>query len=243
MSAPDLLADIAEAADELTNPMYSIERIPDINAYRHKRLRRTWTITLPSLLDQLAAAIVPGEAYTEDEVSRAAFASRPAARLDAIDRLLAIEAGAATWCTRTILKPRDDPASNIRALVGAAPVMASGDQRTLARDLRSWRTWAATVTGWEHPPHAPRAPCPLCDARGTLRIRLAKQTGCCMACGSDWDESNIGLLTGHITRYLHTSRAAATAQRAAAVSTRIEARVIPYEPRPDLPYADDTPAR
>lgn len=234
----DLLADIATAADELTNPMHTVERLPDTNAYRHKRLRRVWVTNLPSLLDQLAAAIVPGESYVEDEVTRASFASRPAARLDAIDRLLAIEAGAAAWCKATALPPRDDPAGNIRALVGKAPVMDSGNQRTLAKDLRSWRTWAATVTGWEHPPHAPRAPCPLCDARGTLRIRLEKNTGCCMACGSDWDATNIGLLTGHITRHLNDTRAAAMAQRAAAVTARIDRRLpVGHEPRPDLPYA------
>lgn len=234
----DLLADIATAADELTNPMHTVERIPDTNTYRHKRLRRVWVTNLPSLLDQLAAAIVPGESYVEDEVTRAAFASRPAARLDAIDRLLAIEAGAAMWCVNTALKPRDDPAGNIRALVGKAPVLPSSDQRTLARDLVSWRTWAATVTGWEHPPHAPRAPCPLCDARGSLRIRLEKNTGCCMACGSAWDATNIGLLTGHITDHITTTRAAAARQRAAAATARTERRLpAGYEPRADLPYA------
>ena len=173
----DLLADIAQHADDLCNPMHTVE-IFWWHPISGSRTRRVWDQHLPSLLDQLAEAVVPGESYVEEEITRAAFASRPAARLDAVDRLLAIEAGAAVWCKRVKVKARDDAHNNIRALVGAAPVMPSDDQRELRNDLGSWRTWAATVTGWEHPPHAPRAPCPLCSAKGTLRIRLAKETAC-----------------------------------------------------------------
>jgi hypothetical protein len=230
----DLMADIADSADELTNPMRIVERIPDTNPYRHKRLRRVWIVTLPSLLDQLAQAIRPGESYVEDETTRGAFASRPAARLDAVDRFLAIEAGAAMWCATARLQLRVDPAGNIRALVGAAPNLDSGRQRDLRSDLRAWRTWAATVTGWEHPPHVPRAPCPLCDAKGTLRMRLDRNTACCMACGSAWDVTNIGLLTEHIKIY--RAEAERAAHRARAANTRPRVWVVTDETRPDLPY-------
>jgi hypothetical protein len=235
----DLLTDIAGEADELTNPMHIVEPIWTLNAHRHPRLRKVWTVNLPSLLDQLAAAVVPGETYVEGEATRGAFASRPAARLDAVDRLLAIEAGAAMWCVRVAVTPRDNPAGNIRALVGAAPTTDSDTQRRLAADLHTWRIWAATVTGWEQPPHAPRAPCPLCDKPATLRIRLLKNTGCCMACGAVWDATNIGLLTQHITTYRAHAVAAATAARTQAVTQRLQ-RTLPagHEPRPDLPYTD-----
>jgi hypothetical protein len=209
------------------------------------RTRRVWDQHLPSLLDQLAEAVVPGESYVEDEITRAAFASRPAARLDAVDRLLAIEAGAAMWCVRVKVKARDEPAHNIRALVGAAPTMNSDDQRELRNDLGTWRTWAATVTGWEHPPHTPRAPCPLCSAKGTLRIRLAKETACCMACGSAWDTTNIGLLTAHIITYRTKAEGDAQEARLAAATRQRQHQataMVGYEPRPDLPYAwTDTP--
>jgi transcription elongation factor Elf1 len=237
----DYLTEIADTADELTNPMHIVERIPDVNAYRHKRLRRIWEVNLPSLLDQLAEAVVPGESYVEDEVTRGAFASRPAARLDAVDRLLAIEASAAMWCLGSALALRESATDNIRALVGKAPALDSGRQRDLSRDLRSWRTWAATVTGWEHPPHAPRAPCPLCEAKGTLRIRLEKSTGCCMACGAAWDVTNIGILTEHVKAYRARSDAAAEVARSMATVTRTQSRlfgIVGYEPRPDLPYCD-----
>lgn len=234
----DLLADIAQHADELCNPMHTVE-IFWWHPISGSRVRKVWDQHLPSLLDQLAEAVVPGESYVEDEITRAAFASRPAARLDAVDRLLAIEAGAAGWCTRVKVKPREDAHDNIRALVGAAPVMPSDDQRQLRSDLGTWCTWAATVTGWEHPPHTPRAPCPLCGAKGTLRIRLAKETACCMACGAAWDVTNIGILTAHIITYRSKADQDAQEARLAAVEnqrTREAAAVVGYERRPDLPY-------
>jgi hypothetical protein len=234
----DLLREIADTADELTNPMRVVERLWTPDAHRNKRMRKIWIVTLPSLLDQLAAAVVPGESYavTED-TAHTAFASRPAARLDAVDRLLAIEAGAASWCLRMALSLREEPASNIRALVGAAPTMASGDQRTLLGDLNAWRIWAATVTGWEQPPHAPRAPCPLCDQPASLRIRLERETGCCLACGAAWDATNMGLLTAHITAYRTRATAISAAARSKAVTDRLQpALPAGWEPRPDLPY-------
>ena len=232
----DLLADIAAEADELTNPMLIVERVWTTNAHRHKRLRKLWTVSLPSLLDQLAEAVVPGESYVADEANtRSAFASRPAARLDAVDRLLAIQAGAATWCTQLGLTLREHAAGNIRALVGASPTAGSDTQRLLKADLRSWRIWAATVTGWERPPHVPRAPCLACEQRGSLRIRLEQSTACCMACGATWDQASIGVLTAHITAYRSRSDRERDKARAAAVVHRRELRVV-HEPKPDLPY-------
>lgn len=238
-----LLTDIADTADELTNPQQHIERIQITDAHRNKRLRRLWIVTLPSLLDQLAGAVIPGEAYTEDDsTGRSEFESKPAARLDAIDRILAIEAGAALWCHRSGLAPRNDPAANIRAMVGAAPTIGSDNQHAMLSDLRAWRTWAATVTGWERPPDAPRAPCPACDTRNTLRIRIAHSTACCLHCGAAWDASNAGLLAAHIdsyairTRDTKDLRSAAVAHRRAQESARA---ALAGRTRPDLPYDED----
>ena len=240
----DLLADIADTADELTNPRQNVERIQTADPHRNRRTRRIWVVTLPSLLDQLAQAIHPGETYVEAETdtSHGSFESRPAARIDAIDRLLAIEAGAATWCQRTRQPLREHPASNIRALVGTAPTIGSDQQTGLLRDLRAWRTWAATVTGWERPADAPRGACPACGKRNTLRVRLARQTGCCMACGAWWDHASIGILADHLRAAAETAPDT-RALRSAAVATRRaeEAHRIALSPtrRPDLPYAED----
>lgn len=216
----DLLLDIAETADELTEPRNHIEIIEAWDHNRNRKRKRR-ELKLPSLLAQLAQAVVPGESYAEEgPVTAAAFGSRPPARLDAIDRLLAIEAASARWCWSLRLTLRDEPARNIRALVGAAAVMDSDTMRTLLDDLRTWRTWAATVTGWQRPPDAPRAPCPDCEAYGTLRVRLDRSTACCLSCGAAWDQTNITILAELVRQYLTASQEAAKRARAEAVEKR-----------------------
>lgn len=217
---PDLLLDIAEAADELTNPRQHTEILEAWDRNRNLKRRRR-TTTMPSLLTQLAQAIIPGEAYTEDDPTAASsFGPRPPARLDAIDRLLAITAASARWCASLHLRLRDQPERNIRALVGAAAVLDSDTMRTLRDDLHTWRTWAATVTGWQRPPDTPRAPCPLCEHYSTLRVRLDRYTACCLHCGGAWDHANIGLLADYVRQYLAASEQAARAARAQAVAMR-----------------------
>lgn len=214
----DLLRDIADAADTLTEPMRQVERIHELVAGR-RRIRRI-LITHPSLLHQLAAAVVPGEVYVEDaNGTHHAPRSTPPAQLDAIDRLLAIEAGAARWCALNRLSLRDDVTRNIRALVGAAPVMDSDRQTNLLADLHRWYGWAATVTGWLTPPWQPTAPCPLCEQRA-LRVRLDRSTGCCLDCGEAWTPDTIGLLADYVRAYDARARADAMAARLRARATR-----------------------
>jgi hypothetical protein len=191
------MADLLAAADELTDPRRHVEVISGWTKSRNRVTRRRIT-TLPSLLDQLAEAVHPGETYIENDSARPGFGSRPPARLDAIDRLLAIEAGAARWVTSLRMSLRADTAGNIRALVGICGTLDSNTLAALHTEVTTWRSWAATVTGWQTPPWRPRVPCPVCDTIGSLRIRLDRKTACCMDCGDSWDEQSIGLLAEHI---------------------------------------------
>ena len=161
----DHTGDLLAAADELTDPRRHVEVISGWDHNRNRKVVRRVT-TLPSLLDQLAEAVIPGEVYIESESSRPGFASRPPARLDAIDRLLAIDAGAARWVTSIGLAVRDTTAGNIRALVGVSGTLDSDTLSALVYEVSLWRTWAATVTGWQSPPWRPRVPCPVCDRLG-----------------------------------------------------------------------------
>lgn len=236
----EILQDIADTADELTDPRQHVERIHDRDTeHRNKRLTRVWITTMPSLLDQLAEAVIPGESYVEEESTRQGFGPRPPARLDAVDRLLAIEAGAARWCVSLRMVLRDTAAENIRGLVGAAGTMDSDTRTTLLSELKAWRSWAATVTGWERPPDAPRAPCPNCDAHGSLRVRLDRKTGCCMQCGAGWDDATIGLLAEHVTRHLARSTKAA---RAASLADLLTRRLGEHVVRVKINGADPVPA-
>ena len=195
------LSDLLAAADELTDPRRHVEVISaswwDTNRNKKQRTIRRIT-TLPSLLDQLAEAVIPGEAYVENDGSKPGFRSTPPARLDAIDRLLAIEAGSARWVVSLGLTIRDTVHGNVRALVGVCATLDSDTFEALAYEIGLWRSWAATVTGWQTPPWRPRVACPICDRLGSLRIRLAEKTACCMDCGEAWDETRIGLLADHI---------------------------------------------
>lgn len=241
MAERNLLADIADLADELTDPRRNIERITDTDKHRHKRQRRLWTTNHPSLLQQLEYAVEPGESLLETDEGGAAgasFESRPAARLEAIFELQRIRKAAAEWCRSQGLTVRPTPTANVRALVGAAALMGSTDQRTLLADLRKWRNAAATITGWERPPVAPRTACPICSARNTIRVRLDQSTGCCLACGATWDSDNIGLLAEQIRIDGARTAKDAAALRAAAVAARRAAdrARAAHDRRPDLPY-------
>lgn len=235
-----LLADIAHHADALTDPWQQAEPIHDIDPHRNRKMRRVWITTQRPLLEQLAAAVIPGESYSEGASISGGYASRPPARLDAVDRLLAIEAASARWCLHLHLVLRATAAENIRGLVGAAGNTDADTMTTLAADVRAWQRWAATVTGWEQPAWAPPVPCPICAARNTLRVRLATHTACCLACGEAWGEDNIGLLADHIRSYQGTTSVDTAALRATAVANRraAEARYGTIWHRPDLPYVE-----
>jgi hypothetical protein len=193
------VSDLLAAADELTDPRRHVEVISGWTKSRNRKTIRRVT-TIPSLLAQLADAVIPGETYIENDSSRPGFRSTPPARLDAIDRLLAIEAGAARWVTSVGLTLRQDAAGNIRALVGISAQLDSDTVEALYTEITNWRAWAATVTGWQTPPWRPRVPCPVCDKLGSLRIRLDRKTAVCMDCGEGWDEptGTIFLLADYI---------------------------------------------
>lgn len=215
MDRADMLTRIAETADALTEPTRHAEPITDWTEQRNRTTRRVWVTDQPSLLDQLAAAVIPGEVYVDPQgpAAKGQPRSTPNARLDAVDRLLAIEAAAATWCLTLRLELRERPDSNIRALVGAAGSTDSDTQERLLRDMRTWRLWAATVAGWHVPAWRPNAPCMFCSARDVLRVRLDKGTACCVGCGAVWDRGEIDELAEFVRRHRELAKADALAAR------------------------------
>jgi hypothetical protein len=189
------LQTIADAVDLLTNPIRHTERIFDRDAHRNRRLKRVWVVTLPSLIDQLRLAMFPGEVYVEEQGhARMMPRSVPPARVEAVNALLQIEAGAAMWMIRSGARLRPTTTDNLRALVGLR-----GDEHALRRDVNRWYGWAATLTGWERPPFTPQAPCPGCG-NFTLRVRLDRKTATCVTetCDHWWNEDTWGILAEHM---------------------------------------------
>src|SRR4051812_30679709 len=114
----NLLHEIADLADELTDARHNVERITDTDRHRHKRQRRIWTTNHPSLLQQLEYAVEPEEPLQETEKPTgggASFEPRPAARLEAISELQRIQRETAAWCERAGISVRATPTGNVRA--------------------------------------------------------------------------------------------------------------------------------
>ena len=165
------------------------------------RQRRRVVTHHASLLDQLSEAV--GPSATAAEGTRGGYTSAhrtlegksaPSARLDAIDRLLAIDAGTAMWLVRCRLPLGATTPDNLRRLADHARWLDDDDLGALVADARSWVAWARTVTGWDTPPWRPDAPCPTCEQRGGLRVRLSSRTAVCVDCGGSWDTDGIEAL-------------------------------------------------
>lgn len=195
----DLRIEIADLASELADP------------HQHRAKRWTWSptrkrvnlpdhvTTQPGLIVQLHEAIAPAlSSATDDRGGTGHARSTPPLQLEALDRYLDITVQAADWAETLGLTLRLHVHENIRGLAGAN----HGDRaQRLLTDLKRWRNWAATMTGWQSI-YTPRATCPVTECPttqpGTLRVNLTRQTAYCTTCEAWWDEQTIGILAAHI---------------------------------------------
>lgn len=195
---------IADLAEELCDPRQHTEPIWGWDKNRHRKKIGEHKVVHPGLLVQLHDAIEPLLGGLDDGGSRGVPRSTPPLQLEALDRYIDIEISALTWVGHLGLTPRATPADNVRALVGA-PLAGWADD--VLADLRRWRSWAATMTGWQSM-YTPRAACPVpdCGETGTLRVNLDRPSATCVACRSWWDEQTVGILAQHIATIAPTER-------------------------------------
>lgn len=200
MTKPRL--DLADLVDELTRPHIHREH------YEYRR-GQTWygadhVTRVPALLVQLQHASPSG---TGGDRSASGYASRPAARIEALDCLQRIDTDAAWWVRH--LGEDDDrstTAGTVLQLHGLAAGLVACDRRRrgccdrheLEHDVRRWWTQARIVTGWDSPAWRPANTCPLCGVKGGLRVKLADESGFCAECGETWVPETIALLAEHI---------------------------------------------
>lgn len=158
--------------------------------------------TSPPLLEQLWATV---EASGSTEGGQRSFASKPSARLDAIDAANDIEAGVFAWLTRLGHRPDDmgDTLAAVRHLGALAAGVDRDTHRVIESDVRSWWVRARVLTGWDSPAWRPNNTCPLCGVKGGLRVRLDHHSATCTECRQTWDPSTIGLLADHIRAENH----------------------------------------
>lgn len=193
-------AEVVDLIADLTRPVVSRARylVQHPGAKGSTYLAAYHVTRSPSLIEQLQMAIEASGGI--EDGPRPAYASKPAARIDAIDALVRIDNQAAKWI-RTL--GEDDPGSTvecIRKLGGLLPRLGKQDYKTVTRDIRSWHASAQILTGWASPPWSPNVKCPVCEYAGGLRIRLLEQIGTCVECSATWTPETIGLLAEDIRR-------------------------------------------
>jgi hypothetical protein len=169
-------------------------------------------VDVAALIDQLDSAT----SSKGDANGAGGYESRPAASVEALDVLIAIDHEASAWVRRL---RHDDPGSTkaVVRLVGSLYPSAGNcgntkpardDKRRItccarhqiAAAIRSWHTRAAIVTGWTGRAFAPNNTCTQCSKRRTLRIAVEDETAFCVSCHATWgDETTpISLLAEHI---------------------------------------------
>lgn len=204
----DTLNEIAEAADALTDARNHIE--PRYLEDAHGALRPTegHKTKVPGLIEQLRQAAEPG---ADGQTGGKGGPESVPVAIDAVSLLGSITVGAhrraLVWGLD--LTERRTVESHIRGLVGLAARRTSDEQDELCRELRSWRWQAEIITGWREAPKELLAPCPACDARGTLLAYPdpRNSTARCVGCGMRWcedpgeDEGHIGMLARHVIGY------------------------------------------
>lgn len=199
-----LLADLAGAVNELVEPRTHTEYVEttvteEVPAGRRRKSKRTrrrvaHTTTLPSLLDSLAEAMVPGATGEGD--GSAGFESRPSADLEPVAVLREITTDATTW-GRALLVNRSTLPGLLRGLVGAQH--SDSQLRNLVYDARRWVRRARLATGFDAAPFTLNEPCPYCFRRHALVITADMQKARCSRCGTSWAPDTIGLLADMLT--------------------------------------------
>lgn len=205
----DTFTDLAEAAEALTDARSHAEPLYRDDEHGNPRPGKPHKTIVPGLIQQLRDQAEPGA--DGETGGRGGPESVPVA-IDAVSLLAAISFGAARragqWGVE--LGQRRTPEDYIRGLVGVANRRNSDEQFELCRELQSWRRQAEIITGWQNPPKELLAPCPACDARGTLLAQPKDQglsTAWCTGCGQWWaedpgeKEGHIGLLARHVIAY------------------------------------------
>lgn len=182
---------IVTVADDLTEPRPHVERVPYWDASRHRKFREHRSV-IPGLLAQLYdAAVDPVQVTQEGSTSRPKPASRPPLALEALSTYESIAGSALRWVRILRLQPRVTPQSNIRAMVGTVGHHDLDTLEAMHEDLRTWRRWAAVMTGWESPMFAPRMACPACSTFASIRVNADRLMAFCNECQHAWEGDDL----------------------------------------------------
>ncbi len=218
----DIVTELRDVVDELTNPFQSREPRHTWDANRHRIKLPDHVVTLPGLVTQVGDIVWPTGRRDGDFHVRPVPGSRPPGDPQASACYMDIHIGVTRWHLMLGLVARDTIESSIRQLLGRILSEDRDTQMALLDDLRSWRHRCEIVTGLATPDPQLQVPCPVegCGQR-TLRINVAKKTARCTSCRARWAEQedewtgNIGVLARWIQDWQAHSRGAADSRREA----------------------------
>lgn len=215
----DTLADIADAGDALTNPRFHSEPRWEWDANRNRKALPPHRTTVPGLVQQLREAVEPGEGSDSSGGSTSGLLPGD---INAVSLLASIEHGSRWRCLNWGITGRVTAEDHIRGLIGAAGRRTSDEALELRAELLSWQRQAEVITGWRTPSRPLNAPCPACDANGSLLARVDAEdpSAVCTTCGERWDSETIGLLARHVIDYQEKATATRAAARQRAVLER-----------------------
>lgn len=196
LTRADRLELLAAQATALAAPFRSEAVYERRNPRSHRREQVSWGLTVPSLLDQVTAAVVPSPARDDIFVAMP-YASRAPAAVEALACLERVAGRVYGWLQAAGVPGRGRLADEVRAVVGIATALDDRRLGLLAADVADWHRRCRVLTGWDPPAAHPSAGCPLCGRRG-LWIRLDTHHAGCSRCGAGWTPANIGLLADYL---------------------------------------------
>lgn len=221
----DVLADLRDACDALTNPFQHREPRWTWSDSRHKVKLPDHVVVLPGLIGQLAElAEIPTSSGGSNDTptARPVPQSRPPGNPQALAAYLDIHIGVAKWTIMFGLNSRDTVESQVRLLVASAPAQDTEDQGALLDELRRWQRQAEIICEWREADLQLEVPCPVDDCgERALRVNVQDKTARCVACGCRWAEEehpdrgvySIGVLAGFIADHKRLSKAGADRAR------------------------------
>ncbi len=239
----DLLTDLLDVADTLTEPYQCREPRWMWDANRNKKKLPDHVVVLPGLLQQVADIAYPGSSSGEGGGGRPVPASRPPVQTAALSTYLEITVAVTRWCLALRIELRDTVESNLRAVLGVASTLPRTRNRVdpytcdtceagrgrehwspchhctvltqveLITELRGWQRRAEVITGWRKSDPQVEAPCPHCGER-QLRINLTSATARCGGCRAEWSDDGVPL--GVLAQHIAAYREASKAAAARA---------------------------
>lgn len=185
----ELIDAIAASVDALVKPMSLTRTVAGV----------TEAFVLPNLLEQLGETMSRKATSGDMMGGSTTFRSSAPVSAESLDGLLEIERTVDHWQNLLGVSWRVGVEDRLRGILGNATVRHDlALLKGIAYDFARMVTIASVLTEWESEPFKPQATCPLCEARGTLRIREATKTAMCVQCRQHWTPDTLGLLAEYV---------------------------------------------